>query len=95
MAPLVIGFTEVRKRLSEVTDEVNRTGRSVIVLKNNRPWVSIAPVSSDASSAGSPVVEEALHAFRSMRAESAAKGFATEDEIEAAIAEVRSRRTVE
>jgi antitoxin Phd len=89
--PLTIGFTEARKRLSEVTDEVNRTGRTVIVLKNNRPWVSISPV-GPAAQAEASAVQDALEAFRSMRLEAAAKGFATDAEINSAIADVRRQR---
>jgi antitoxin (DNA-binding transcriptional repressor) of toxin-antitoxin stability system len=38
-----IGFSEAKSRLSEITEEVNRTGRTVIVYKYNRPWVNISP----------------------------------------------------
>ena len=92
MVPLTIGFTEVRKRLSEVTDEVNRTGRPVIVLKNNRPWVSIAPINHPGDGA-EPAIQDAIEAFRSMRSEAADRGFLTDAEIEEEIASVRKQRT--
>jgi antitoxin Phd len=91
MFPLTIGFTEARKRLSEVTEEVNRTGHTVVVLKNNRPWVAISPV-PDALDDGSAVLRDALDAFRSMREEAQSRGFATEAEIEAEIAAMRACR---
>lgn len=39
-------FTEVRDNFSEVAAEVNKSGRSVTVLRNNRPWVVIQPTSA-------------------------------------------------
>ena len=39
-------FTEVRDNFSEVAAEVNKSGRSVTVLRNNRPWVVIQPASA-------------------------------------------------
>jgi prevent-host-death family protein len=43
VAPRTIGLTEAKAKLSQITAEVNRTGRSVLVIKNNHPWVTIAP----------------------------------------------------
>ncbi len=40
---LTIGLAEARNNFSSVTAEVNKTGRPVTVLKNNRPWVVINP----------------------------------------------------
>ena len=48
MALKTIGFSEVKARLSEVTEEVNRTGRPVLVYKHNRPRVTIAPAQQGA-----------------------------------------------
>jgi len=92
MTSLTIGFTEARKRLSEVTDEVNRTGRTVIILKNNRPWVSISPIGQETLTE-QPIIQDALKAFRSMRSEAESKGFATDAEIDSAIADIRKART--
>ena len=43
---VTIGLAEAKTNFSKVTAEVNRTGRPVTVLKNNRPWVVIEPASS-------------------------------------------------
>ncbi len=40
---ITIGLAEAKNNFSRVTAEVNRTGRAVTVLKNNRPWVVINP----------------------------------------------------
>lgn len=40
---VTMGLAEVKNNFSRVTAEVNRTGRPVTVLKNNRPWVVINP----------------------------------------------------
>ena len=39
----IVGITEARTRFSQLTDEINTTGQSVLVLKNNKPWVKIMP----------------------------------------------------
>ncbi|WP_314946243.1 type II toxin-antitoxin system Phd/YefM family antitoxin [Olsenella uli] len=49
MAALTIGLAEAKNNFSRVTAEVNRTGRSVTVLKNNRPWVVIQPAQGTAN----------------------------------------------
>lgn len=51
MPPLTIGFSEAKARLSQVTEEVHRTGQSVLVFKNNKPWVTISPVTDQTTSA--------------------------------------------
>ena len=43
MAALMMGLAEAKNNFSRVTAEVNRTGRSVTILKNNKPWVVIQP----------------------------------------------------
>lgn len=45
MPALTMGLAEAKNNFSRVTAEVNRTGRPVTVLKNNKPWVVIQPVS--------------------------------------------------
>ena len=40
---ITIGLTEAKNNFSKATAEVNRTGRPVTVLKNNKPWVVISP----------------------------------------------------
>ena len=39
-------LAEVENNFSKVTTEVNKSGRSVTVLTNNRPWVVIQPASA-------------------------------------------------
>lgn len=45
MATFTIGLAEAKKNFSKITSEVNRTGKPVTVLKNNKPWVVILPAS--------------------------------------------------
>ena len=40
---ITMGLAEAKNNFSRVTAEINRTGRPVTVLKNNRPWVVINP----------------------------------------------------
>lgn len=45
MAPtLTVGMSEAKTNFSRITANANRTGRSVTVFKNNRPWVEIRPL---------------------------------------------------
>ena len=46
MATFTIGLAEAKKNFSRLTAEVNRTGKPVTVLKNNKPWVVIQPAAS-------------------------------------------------
>ena len=39
-----MGLAEAKNNFSRVTTEVNKTGRPVTILKNNKPWVVIQPV---------------------------------------------------
>lgn len=43
---MTMDFAEVRDNFSEVADEVNKSGRSVTVLRNDRSWVVIQPASA-------------------------------------------------
>lgn len=43
-----VAFAEVKNNFSKVTAKVNRTGRPVTVLKNNRLWVVIQPATQAA-----------------------------------------------
>ena len=49
MAALTMGLAEAKNNFSRVTAEVNRTGRSGTILKNNKPWVVIQPARSSSS----------------------------------------------
>lgn len=46
MATFTIGLAEAKKNFSKLTAEVNRTGKPVTVLKNNKPWVVVLPASA-------------------------------------------------
>ncbi len=43
MLATTIGLAEAKNNFSRVTAEVNRSGKPVTVLRNNRPWVTISP----------------------------------------------------
>lgn len=49
MATLTMGLAEAKNNFSRVTAEVNKTGRPVTILKNNKPWVVIQPVQKSVS----------------------------------------------
>ena len=49
MAALTMGLAEAKTNFSRLTAEVNRTGRPVTVLKNNKPWVVIQPAGAEVS----------------------------------------------
>lgn len=43
MPALTMGLAEAKNNFSRVTAKVNRTGRPVAILKNNKTWVVIQP----------------------------------------------------
>lgn len=49
MSTLTMGLAEAKNNFSRVTAEVNRTGKPVTILKNNRPWVVIQPAQQSES----------------------------------------------
>lgn len=49
MAGLTIGLAEAKNNFSRVTAEVNKTGKPVTILKNNKPWVVLQPVQKSVS----------------------------------------------
>ena len=49
MTALTMGLAEAKNNFSRVTAGVNRTGRPVTVLKNNKPWVVIQPATAEKS----------------------------------------------
>ena len=57
LSALTMGLAEAKNNFSKVTAEVNRTGRPVTVLKNNKPWVVIQPA---AASMGDAAVDIAV-----------------------------------
>ena len=38
-----MGLAEAKNNFSRVTAEMNKTGRPITILKNNKPWVVIQP----------------------------------------------------
>lgn len=42
-----IGMSEAKTSFSRLTADANRTGRSVVVFKNNKPWVEIRPLAHE------------------------------------------------
>ena len=46
MPSYTVGLAEAKKNFSKITTEVNKTGKPVTVLKNNKPWVIIQPASA-------------------------------------------------
>jgi antitoxin (DNA-binding transcriptional repressor) of toxin-antitoxin stability system len=43
-ATLTIGMSDAKTNFSRLTADANRTGRTVVVFKNNKPWVEIRPL---------------------------------------------------
>lgn len=43
MHATTIGLAEAKNNFSRATAEVNRTGKPVSLLRDNRPWVTISP----------------------------------------------------
>ena len=52
---ITMGLAEAKNNFSRVTTEVNRTGRPVTVLKNNKPWVVINPAVTTSSASENAV----------------------------------------
>lgn len=63
MAALTMGLAEAKNNFSRVTAEVNRTGRSVTILKNNKPWVVIQPARSSSSAAATDVAVDFMDEY--------------------------------
>lgn len=40
----VVGMSDAKTNFSKLTADANRTGRSITVFKNNKPWVEIRPL---------------------------------------------------
>ena len=57
MATFTIGLAEAKKNFSKLTAEINRTGKPVTVLKNNKPWVIIQPASAIGNESEDTVVD--------------------------------------
>lgn len=68
MATLTMGLAEAKNNFSRVTAEVNRTGRPVTILKNNKPWVVIEPAqgSHDAVDVAVDFMDEYADVFKEL-----------------------------
>jgi antitoxin (DNA-binding transcriptional repressor) of toxin-antitoxin stability system len=44
-----VGVREAKNRFSELAAEVNATGETLVVMRNNKPWVTIAPADAKAA----------------------------------------------
>lgn len=42
-----VGVREAKNRFSALAAEVNATGRTLTVMRNNKPWVLISPVDAE------------------------------------------------
>ena len=49
MIATTVGLAEAKNNFSRITAEVNRSGKPITVLKNNRPWVTITPAAGVAN----------------------------------------------
>ena len=56
---ITIGLAEAKNNFSRVTAEINRTGRPVTVMKNNKPWVTISPAAAQ-SAVGLDAIDVAI-----------------------------------
>ena len=63
---LVFGLSEEEADFSKVTAEVNRTRRPVTLLKNNRPWVVVAPADPSAVDVASDFMDEYADVFEEL-----------------------------
>lgn len=49
MPTITMGLAEAKNNFSRIIAEVNKTGKPVTILKNNKPWVVIQPVQKNVS----------------------------------------------
>lgn len=63
---ITMDLAEVEANFSRVTAEVNRTGTPVTVLRDNKPWVVIAPVERDAAGVALDFMDEYAEVFEEL-----------------------------
>ena len=63
---VTIGLAEAKANFSRVTAEVNRTGTPITVLRNNKPWVIIAPVERGAADVAIDFMDEYAEVFEEL-----------------------------
>ena len=51
MAVLTATVAEARNNFSRIAEQVNRSGREVVVFRRSKPWVKISPVGAGAAEA--------------------------------------------
>ena len=68
MPALTIGFAESKNNFSRIAAEINRTGRPVTILKNNKPLVVVQPAWSAVDALGVAVdsVDEYADVFEEL-----------------------------
>lgn len=49
MTTLTVGMADAKTNFSRITAAVNETGVPVTVFRNNKPWVEIRPLASNAA----------------------------------------------
>lgn len=57
---LTVDMLEAETDFSRLTTDANRTGRSVVVLKNNKPWVEIRTLAHEDENAVPAETQEAM-----------------------------------
>jgi len=62
MTALTATVAEARNNFSRIAEQVNQSGREVIVFRHSKPWVKITPVGADASEAEYVDVTGAINA---------------------------------
>ena len=63
---VTMGLAEAKANFSRVTAEVNRTGTPITVLRNNKPWVVIAPVERGATDVAIDFMDEYAEVFEEL-----------------------------
>jgi len=63
---MTVTAADARAKFSRIADEVARTGTTVTVFKNSRPWVEIRPIGSGEESP-TESTRQALHEAAALR----------------------------
>lgn len=59
---LTVGMSEAKTHFSRLTADANRTGRSVVVFRNNKPWVEIRPLAYKENGGASAMTDQTQQA---------------------------------
>ena len=60
MTALTATVAEARNNFSRIADQVNKSGREVVVFRHSKPWVKISPVGAGSDEAEFEDVMEAI-----------------------------------